>query len=67
MLCNENLTTTEGEAVPEEVLEHLGEADIHEHGLVELVVVRLVDDVESVVKILTGWSRRKTRSLSNLS
>ena len=49
-----NLTTTEGEAVPEEVLEHLGEADIHEHGPVELVVVRLVDDVESVVKVLAG-------------
>ena len=44
----------EDEAVPVEVLERLAEADVHQHGSVELVGVRLVDDVEPVVDLLLG-------------
>ena len=44
----------EDEAVPVKVLEGLPEADIHKHGPVELVGVRLVNDVEPVVDLLLG-------------
>ena len=47
----------EDEAVPVEVLERLPEADVHQHGSVELVGVRLVDDVEPVVDLLLGEER----------
>ena len=47
----------EDEAVPVEVLEGLPEADVHQHGSVELVGVGLVDDVEPVVDLLLGQER----------
>ena len=52
VVLGQQVHVVEDEAVPGEVCQRLGVADVHEHGAVELVLVRLVDDVNSVVELL---------------